>query len=282
MRKVAVLLTVFNRKDVTLQGLRQLFSAIKNMSDMSFDVFMLDDNSSDGTADAVSIEFPHVRIINGNGNLFWSGGMRLAWETALKANDYDYFIFFNDDAMIFPNALRSLFEADDYFCGKAVISGAFCDENGNTSYGGRDRAEHIITPNGTYQDIYLMNGNLVLIPCAVVQSIGIIDSVFTHSLGDWDYGCRSIKAGFKVVLTKQYVGKTNRHDLCIAEPFLGKYTFKQRWKKLYSPKHHPKQSWIFNVRHMGMKMALKTLFVEHLYLFFPSVAVLVRKIQHKV
>jgi len=281
MKKTAVLLTVYNRKNITIQGLNHLQQAISNVSNISFDIFLVDDNSIDGTVEAISSHFPNIHIINGDGNLFWSGGMRLAWETALKKDNYDYFILFNDDAMIYPNALFALFEADKNFHNKAIISGAFCDTYGKVSYGGRDKTEKIITPNGLYQNIYLMNGNLVLIPNTIVQSIGIIDSIFRHSLGDWDYGCRAIKAGFEVILTPCYIGETDRHDQCIAEPFLKKYTLRQRIKKLYSPKHHPKLSWIFNIRHMGIKKALKTLFIEHLYVFFPKAAVIVRKIQRK-
>lgn len=281
MKKTAILLTVFNRKNITLQGLKHLYSAIKNVPSMFFDIFLLDDNSTDGTADAVSKEFPNIHIIKGDGNLFWSGGMRIAWDAALKTDNYDYFIWFNDDAMIYPNALNTLFEADLYYKGNAIITGAFKDENGFVSYGGRNKSEQIVTPNGKFQEIYLMNGNLVLIPQNIVNRIGIIDSIFKHSLGDWDYGCRAIKAGFKVILTKEYIGLTNRHDMCIADPFLGKYSLKQRLKKLYSPKHHPKLSWIFNIRHMGIKKTLRTLFIEHLYVFFPSAAIIVRKIQHR-
>lgn len=281
MKKTAVLLTVFNRKEVTLSGLRLLYSAIQHTQEMLFDIFMVDDGSTDNTSEAVAKEFTNIHIIKGNGNLFWSGGMRLAWSSALKTDNYDYYILFNDDAMIFPESLNSLFEADQYYKGQAIVSGAFRDENGNVSYGGRNKTECIIEPNGCYQNIYLMNGNLVLIPRIVVQKIGIIDPVFRHSLGDWDYGCRAIKAGFMVVLTKDYVGETNRHDMCIAAPFLSKYPLRQRLKQLYSPKYHPKLSWTFNIRHMGLRKAFKSLMVEHLYVLMPFMAVCIRKLQRK-
>lgn len=281
MIDVAVLITVYNRKNITLRGLRSLFSAVKNVSEFSFDIYMLDDNSVDGTAEAVAHEFPVVHIIKGDGGSFWSGGTRLAWEMALKAKDYDYFILFNDDAEIYPTALTVLFEADAVYKNNAIVSGAFCDDEGRASYGGRDKTEKIISPNGSFQEIYLMNGNLVLIPRLIVKTIGIIDSVYRHSLGDWDYGCRAIKAGFKVVLSKNYVGKTNRHDMCIATPFLSKYPLKKRLELFYSPKYNPKLSWTFNIRHMGLKKALRTLIIEHLYVFLPFVAICVRKLQKK-
>lgn len=44
--KVAVLLTVFNRKEITLKGLRSLFVNILKMNQIHFDVYMTDDGIS--------------------------------------------------------------------------------------------------------------------------------------------------------------------------------------------------------------------------------------------
>ena len=57
MKRIAVLLTVYNRKEVTLKGLRSLYNAIaflKNLhpkKDYCFDVYMTDDGCTDGTGD---------------------------------------------------------------------------------------------------------------------------------------------------------------------------------------------------------------------------------------
>ena len=64
MIKTAVLLTVYNRKEVTLQGLRSLHKAIAYLREgYSFDIFMTDDGCTDGTAEAVSKEFSDIHIV---------------------------------------------------------------------------------------------------------------------------------------------------------------------------------------------------------------------------
>ena len=280
---VAVLLTVYNRKAITLGGLHTLISSINGFdnNEYVFDIYMTDDGSTDETAAAVQNEFPSVHIIKGDGNLYWSGGMRTSWDFAVKQKKYDYFIWFNDDAMLYPSAIKHLFEADKLFRGNAIISGAFCDEKDNTSYGGWNKKGAIMSPNGEYQEIFLMNGNLVLIPVKVYEKIGGILPIYKHSLGDWDYGCRAAKAGFHVILTKEFVGVTPRHDKRIADPFLSKYSIKERLRKLYSPMHDPRISWYFNKTYIGYKKAIKTLIIEHLYVICPYLAVTVRKIQGK-
>ena len=110
-KTVAVLLTVFNRKDITLKGLSTLYAAMKPVEDKySFDVYMTNDGCTDGTPEAVKNCFPDVHIINGNGNLYWSGGMRKAWDVAAKTHDYDYYLWFNDDAVLYENALLLLYD----------------------------------------------------------------------------------------------------------------------------------------------------------------------------
>ena len=279
MKHIAVLLTVYNRKAITLAGLHSLISAINefNNNEYIFDIYMTDDGCTDGTPEAVHHEFPCINIVKGNGDLYWSGGMRVAWNFAVKKTKYDYFIWFNDDAMLYPSAIKHLFEADKFFKGKAIISGAFCNESGNASYGGWKKGV-IMSPNGEYQEISMMNGNLVLIPAKVYEKIGGILPIYKHSLGDWDYGCRAAKAGFHVILTKDFVGVTSRHDKRIAEPFLSKYSIKERFKKLYSPMHDPRISWYFNKTYIGYRSAIKTLIIEHLYVICPYLAIVVRKI----
>ena len=62
-KTVAVLLTVFNRKEVTLRGLDTLYAAMKPVEgEYSFDVFMTDDGCTDGTPEAVKERFPENRI----------------------------------------------------------------------------------------------------------------------------------------------------------------------------------------------------------------------------
>ena len=93
-QNIAVILTVYNRCEVTIKGLRLLKFCIDNLhGHFMVDIFMTDDGSNDGTYDAVTKEFPDVNIIKGDGNLFWSGGMRKAWRAAIDTKKkYDYYL----------------------------------------------------------------------------------------------------------------------------------------------------------------------------------------------
>lgn len=273
MVKTAVLLTVYNRKEITLQGLRSLYSAIAVLGDRyNFDIYMTNDGCTDGTVEAVANEFPNIFIIQGNGCLFWAGGMRKAWQAAIDSGiRYDYYLWFNDDAELYKDALVTMFYSTERAGNDAIISGAFCDEKGNTTYGGWSKKYQLIEPNGDLQSISLMNGNLVLIPSYIANEIGIIDKIFKHSLGDWDYGLRAVKNGFKVMLTNKFVGITERHDINDNECFSQEYSFCQRWKRLHSAKFSPKAVFVYNFRYNGLLIAILCWFRPYVYVLFPII-----------
>ncbi len=72
--KLAVLITSFNRKEKTRACLKGLFKQ-ELPPDSSFQVFLCDKQSTDRTYAMLATEFPEVRIVQGNGKLYWGGGM---------------------------------------------------------------------------------------------------------------------------------------------------------------------------------------------------------------
>lgn len=278
MKRIAVLLTVYNRKEVTLKGLRSLYNAIvflKNKhleKDYCFDIYMTDDGCTDGTGDVVKNEFPEVNVVKGDGNLYWGGGMIKAWEKAVGNKvEYQYFLWFNDDSILNENALESLFKKQ----GDDIIVGAFCDKNRCPSYGGRIGKE-ILSVNGEYQEIELMNGNLVLVSHLVYEKIGMIDRRLIHGEGDFDYGLRAKKKGFRLLLTPEYVGYAERHDEIIPRCYSKDLSFTQRWTIIHSPLYSPFNHFIFNKRHKGVVKALYSLMICYVSVLFPSVYIMIK------
>ena len=125
MQKVAILLTVHNRREKTLACLRNCYQQIDSMKGddlWSFSVYLVDDGSTDGTSEAVSEEFPQAVIIRGDGNLFWNHGMITAWEAA-AADGQDFYLWLNDDTMMKEGALACLMETSSFLRHKAIVVG---------------------------------------------------------------------------------------------------------------------------------------------------------------
>lgn len=270
MNSVAVLLTVYNRKEVTLRGLRSLYVAIEHFSqDYVFDIYMVDDGCTDGTSEAVAVAFPQIHIIKGNGSLYWGGGMNLAWETASKEKDYDYYLWFNDDAELYPNAIDSLFVIEHKEKNITLVCGVFEDENHNVSYGGKDKNTRLL-PLNSNEDVYYMNGNLVLIPNVIFKTVGNIDKLFIHGHGDYDYGLRALKKGYLIRLTGIYIGMTSRHDIDSRKIYDKNISLIERLVLLYSPKYNPLISFRFHLRHRGLLYAIIKFLRKNIATIFPS------------
>lgn len=237
---IAILLTCHNRKDKTIHCLAALYDQIGITDAYSIEVFLVDDASTDGTADVIKINFPEVNIIAGNGNLFWNRGMHLAWETAAATKDFDYYLWLNDDTILDPTSLLELIKTHAIatsFEQREVIITAACRSDINNdifSYGGRNEEGSVI-PNGTLQSCKYINGNCVLVPKAVYKILGNLSEDYTHGIGDFDYGLRALQIGFKCFTTKDYIAtcEPNSEIAGWCNPNL---SLLKRWSLFHSPK----------------------------------------------
>ncbi len=212
-RRIAVLMTCFNRVEKTLACLHNL-AAETPSGDWSIRIFLVDDNSPDGTGNAVRSMFPEVTVIDGTGSLYWCGGMRMAWAVAANG-DFDYYLWLNDDTVLFDGALEKLLA--DY----AAATASGCDglitvaclnpATGKFTYGGKDASGRPVEPDGTIRECRFINGNCVLVPRAVYRKIGGLSAHFTHGIGDFEYGLRAIRNGFRCWTTREYLASCSRN-----------------------------------------------------------------------
>jgi GT2 family glycosyltransferase len=214
---LAVMMACYNRCQKTLTCLKLLENQ-KHVSISKIDIYLVDDGSTDGTSEAVLKQFPDVKIIKGDGSLFWNRGMHLAFSNSI-AKGYDFYLWLNDDTHIFPNALELIFKAYHQLPEKersSILVGPTLDpKTGTTSYGGYKKNSSwnpfryaIVEPDKqNVVECDTMCGNFVLIPKETVQRIGNINPVYKHRWGDVDYGLRAKKAGIKIYSAPDYIGE---------------------------------------------------------------------------
>lgn len=271
MNFIAILLTVHNRKDKTLECLKHLF-AQQAVEGYQWDVYLTDDGCTDGTPEVVAEQYPLVHIVDGDGTLFWNRGMQKAWKAAANARDYDFYLWLNDDTYINPDTINHLIDCSKSKEHQAVICGFLCSafDSYKTSYGGRANGRQL-NPNGMMQEVSLINGNVVLVPKPIYEKIGTLDPCFPHAIGDFDYGLRAMKQGFRLFTTTKYVGTCELNSKlprwCYTDTPLA-----ERLKALYSPlgNAHPRYFFVYEFRHFGFLQAIKHYVTIHLRALFPS------------
>lgn len=264
--KIAVILTSFNRREITLGCLRSL--PLNGRFSLKF--FLTDDRSRDGTAEAVRAEFPEAVVLQGSGMDFWAGGMRRSFAAALDEN-FDYYLWLNDDSHLDKGFLGRLVEAAE--SQKAdhparIVVGNFRSHDGaRTTYGGVIFPSwwRRTTPVIVYSETEIVrcesfNGNCVLISAKAAEEVGNIDSCFIHGLGDFDYGLRATALGIPVFVLPGYVGACDRNSVTNTH-LDDALPLAKRWKLVRGAKAYPPGSWrIFTRRHCGPLWFLYWLF----------------------
>ena len=247
LKAIAILMTCYNRAETTLECLRRLFSQDAPVG-YSFDVWLVDDASPDKTGEKVKNDYPQVNVIQGVGNLFWSKGMHLAWQMAVRyavssSRRYDFFLWLNDDVQLKPGALTNILSDHERIGG--VVVGKFSSDasEGDISYGLKD---------GRF-----MNGNFVLIPREVVDKVGIICDKYHHQYGDYDYGLHVLKAGFTLSSSTHICG------VCPQQPERYKHlagkNLLQRFKLLWDPRGYDlHDAVLYKYRNFGLLKSMLT------------------------
>ena len=267
MLKIYAIITSHNRRESTLKCLGCLASAA-NTAGVNLKAILVDDGSSDGTADAVESDFDWVKVIRGDGSLFWNRGMHLGFAEALKL-DADAYLWVNDDTYVKENSLLNIIntwqQLEKKYGKPVIVSGATGDKDtGKITYGG-DVAQSWFR-RFTYTKVWdahkpvlcdVAQGNFLFIPNAIVKVVGNLDPVFEHAFGDIDYTLRVRRAGFDIYVASGIAGYcTNDH---VAQGSFNdvSLTLRQRWRIMMQRKGLPPRSWLhFTRRHGGLMWPL--------------------------
>jgi GT2 family glycosyltransferase len=95
MPKIYILLPVHNRKEIT----RGFVECLKAQRFSDYHLVLIDDGSTDGTAEMVKEHIPSATVLRGNGNWWWAGSLQrgLDWLKEIGADDKALVLFINDD-----------------------------------------------------------------------------------------------------------------------------------------------------------------------------------------
>lgn len=273
MHRIAVLITCYNRREKTIGCLNRIFGCLLP-NNFSLKVYLVDDASSDGTGISVSQIFPDVNVIYGTGDLYWAGGMRFAWKSAL-IDSPDYFLLINDDTDLKEDAIVKLlnfYNLKNSAPATITIGSTLDRDKDLVSYGGRILCNKRkvnstrVYSETEYLECDMANANIMLVPKFVVAKIGILSDKFTHSMADLDYVLRAKNAGIKTIVVPGILGycqDDHGNNWKSSEASL-----KERIEYLKSPKGLAykeymwfiKEHFIFNVPEAFIKLWLKTLF----------------------
>ncbi len=205
IEKIYVVIPVHNRRDFT----KQCLESLQAQSYLDFKTIVVDDGSTDGTSDMIREHFPEVKVLMGDGNLWWTGGINVGIRYALEEGA-EYVFTLNDDTIAPPQLIEKMVLAASQK--PQAVFGALevGYDNQEPIYAGQnerwalDTSERVLRQLKGKQlrglhPIQTFHGRGLWIPVSVFDKIGLFDEKnFPHYMADFDFTYNAHKAGFEV------------------------------------------------------------------------------------
>lgn len=204
--RVAIIILNWNGKEDTLECL----ASVGQMEYPNYEIIVVDNGSSDDSVDAISNQYPEIKIIQTGANLGYAGGNNVGIRWALEHNA-DFVMVLNNDTIVAKDMLSHLVKVsflDDrigllgptnyYHSEPNVIwaTGAILEKLPTAGYkilgdGDSDRSWKVAT------QVDALLGSCMLIKNKVFNKINLFDERFFLCWEEFDFSERANNAGFK-------------------------------------------------------------------------------------
>jgi N-acetylglucosaminyl-diphospho-decaprenol L-rhamnosyltransferase len=270
--RVAAVIPIHNGRDLTLRLLDSLLTG----SFVPDIVIVVDDGSSDGSADAISDRFPVVQVVSADGSLWWSGAFNMGAQVALQAG-CDFIWSLNNDCVVEHDSLSLLLHTLKVTPGAVACPRVhYWPDDGRTmSLGGtvnwfwrgpklRGYAQTLPRDYvGGLTDVEWLPAMGLLLPAKAFQMVGGVDaSIFPHYRGDIDFSLRLVKHGWRLLVDTRSVIYNDKSQTGLG--LSRKPSGRELWRLLTDTKsqYNLRETIPFFFRH-APRLALPSLFVSY-------------------
>ena len=197
---IYVLLPVHNRKDIT----GRFVDCLLKQTYHNYHLLLIDDGSTDGTAEMVRDRVEHLTIIEGNGNWWWAGSLQQGynWLRSNRVNGDDVVLIMNDD---------TTFEKDFLAIGIEILGKYSNTLLGAQAYGLQSKR---LTDSGVHVDWkrfgFRQAQNREEINCLSTRGLflyghdflrlgGFFPMLLPHYASDYEFTMRAHRRGMKLI-----------------------------------------------------------------------------------
>lgn len=211
--KVSIIVPIFNGKEHTLKFLE----SIKKLNYDNFELIIIDDASTDGSAEAISEHFPDTKILKGDGNFWWAKSMNHGVRYALK-NRTEYILTLNNDNEVDENIisahLNCIKKYDKAVLGAKVLDKKYSNKVINAwgkrnlflppnfnfiPYGASDNSEY-----SNEREADAIAGMGTFMPSKIFKEIGLYnDKNCPQYIACIEHSLRAKKQGYKIIFNPE-------------------------------------------------------------------------------
>lgn len=211
MTDLTIVIVNYNTGDLTAACLESVYKTIKGIS---FEIFVVDNASSDGSAGLIRSKFPGVNLVENNENL----GFAAANNQALKIMQGRYALLLNSDTVLTEDAVNKLFSFMEGHPEAAMACGQLLNRDG-TKQNSMASFPGLMTlvfnvplleflfprrfPGKRHAysgpiEIDSAIGACLMVRRKAVEQVGLLDERYFFFLEETDWALQMKKAGWKI------------------------------------------------------------------------------------
>ncbi len=236
---VYILLPVHNRKKITLDFIKSL----KKQTYEKIFLILIDDDSTDGTADAVIDQYKNTHVIYGNGNLWWAGSLQKGYEYLINNRgvaDDDFVLIINDDTKIkkdyIDTGVKIMQQNPQCLLGSIAIS----EQSKKLSDAGKiiDWKRYKIENIKDGDKIGCLSTRGLFMTYESFKHLGgFHPKILPHYLSDYEYTIRATEKGYNLICDKTFFLLRNEDTTGIHSVKNINENIFTRLKIMFSPKY---------------------------------------------
>jgi GT2 family glycosyltransferase len=248
---------------------------------------IVDDGSTDGSAEFILQNYPDVEVLRFDGNQWWTGAINRGIEHSLKNHDnLKAVILQNDDVLVEQDWIHTLIKtADENPRSLIGCATSVCESKDLICYGGRRldpwfaketkvnfRAQRSAFKKGFVIDSFDLYGRGLYIPIEVFQQLGLFDEKRFRHRGDMDIPLRAKKAGFRLLVSYDaIVYELPEHSFALDSK--KKLTFREIYKSLTDFRSSNNINFIYNYSDIAThgKLQFVVFFLSNFYYNFRGI-----------
>jgi N-acetylglucosaminyl-diphospho-decaprenol L-rhamnosyltransferase len=210
---VSILVISYNTRELLAECLKSIEASNHALS---CETIVVDNASTDGSADMAAREFPGARLIRNSANR----GFAAANNQALAESRGRYVLLLNSDAVLLPTTVRALSEYLDAHPRVGIVGGRVLNQDGSFQWSYADlpslRSELLLAtglaarvwsrhfpshpPQRSQQvrDVGWLLGACLMLRRNAIVEVGVLDEGFFMYSEETDWCCRMHKAGWVV------------------------------------------------------------------------------------
>ena len=206
---VYILIPAHNNK----KGVLALLVCLSRQSYKDIKTVLVDDGSTDSTAQEVEELFPDTIILKGDGSLWWTGANVMGVNFILKeAKDDDFILLLNNDLFVEDDYVKTLVDAS-VANGRAIAGSTLVDYNNHDFVESGIMLDNYLNLTVNHNNYWInstdfdlktdvLPGRGTLVPLEVFKKIGNFNlRKLPHYGADYEFTMRARRAGFRLLVS---------------------------------------------------------------------------------